>query len=146
MENLEMGAFTEAGWRNWKEMLLGAEAEVGLQEAVTRNLAAGAAILRVMPAGFNLLPMRAPVENSAEVLASPAFSEMLDALEGDYDFILVDSPPLLHCGTVGLLVSLTDTAVLVVESGKTSPSQMARAIAPLNPQGLSGVLLNRTRQ
>jgi Mrp family chromosome partitioning ATPase len=126
--------------------LLGAECETGLHEAISGEMSAGAAIIKILPQGFNILPLRAPIENAAGPLSSTHFAEMLDALEPNYDFILFDSPPLLKSGAIDLLVKLTDTAVLVIHSGKTTPSQLARAIAPMTPEGVSCVLLNRVEQ
>lgn len=126
--------------------LLGAECEIGLHEAISGEMPVGAAIIKILPYGFNLLPLRAPVENAAEPLSSALFAEMLEAVEPDYDFILFDSPPLLNSGAVDLLIRLTDTAVLVIQSGKTTASQLARAIAPMTPEGVSCVLLNRVEQ
>src|SRR5262249_5597863 len=70
--------------------LLGVDAEIGLAEAIAKGLPPGQAMVRLQPVGFNLLPTRAQVENSAELLASPVFEAMLQMLRPDYDFILFD--------------------------------------------------------
>jgi Mrp family chromosome partitioning ATPase len=123
--------------------LLGIDAETGLAEAITKDLAPRQAMVRLQPIGFDLLPTRAQVENSAELLASPVFDAMLQALRPDYDFILFDSAPLLAVADASLLELHTDATLLVVRPGVVSTSQMARAIAPLNEQRLLGAVLNR---
>src|SRR5215475_14882913 len=123
--------------------LLGVEAETGLAEAIAIGFPIGQAMIRVQPVGFDLLPTRAQVENSMELLASPVFEAMIQMLKPDYDFILFDSAPLLAVSDVSLLELHTDATLMVIRPGYTSVSQMARAIASLNEKRLFGAVLNR---
>lgn len=122
---------------------LGLSAEVGLADALTNGLPAGAAVIRVQPFGFDLLPTREQAKNPAELLSSSSFKEMLELLDPDYDLLLFDSPPLLTVADSGLLVRQTDTTVLVIRSGKTSSGQIGKAIAPLTQEKILGVVINR---
>ncbi|HZM86278.1 MAG TPA: CpsD/CapB family tyrosine-protein kinase [Blastocatellia bacterium] len=122
---------------------LGLSVDVGLSDALKKGLPAGSAVVRVQPFGFDLLPTREQVKNSAELLSSASFGEMLEQLEPDYDFILLDSPPLLAVADSSLLIRHTDVAVLVIRSGKTTSGQIGRAVAPLVPEKILGVVLNR---
>src|SRR5262249_30297839 len=123
--------------------LLGVDAEAGLAEVIAKGLPAGQAMIRLQPVGFNLLPTRAQVENSAELLASPGFEAMIQMLKPDYDFILFDSPPLLAAADAILLELHTDATLMVIRPGYTTTSQMARAVASLNEKRLFGTVLNR---
>jgi Mrp family chromosome partitioning ATPase len=123
--------------------LLGIEAGTDIAEAVTHQLSASAATIRVMPYGFHVLPLRERVENSAEILASPVLREMLDDCEADYDFMIFDSSPLLDSKDANLLMKLTHATVMVVRPGKTNASHLSRAIAPLPEDNVFGVVLNR---
>jgi capsular exopolysaccharide synthesis family protein len=123
--------------------LLGLSAEVGLNDALSKGLSIGSAVIRIQPFGFNLLPTREQVKNPAELLSSFSFTEMLELLEPDYDFILFDSPPLLRVADSSLLIRHTHATVLVIRSGKTSSGEVGRAIAPLAPEKILGVVLNR---
>ncbi|MGH9853581.1 MAG: tyrosine-protein kinase family protein [Blastocatellia bacterium] len=123
--------------------LLGVDVEIGLAEAIAKGLPVGQAMVRLQPIGFNLLPTRAQVENSAELLASPVFEAMIRMLRPDYDFILFDSAPLLAVADASLLELQTDATLLVIRPGYTSTSQMAKAVALLNEERLLGAVLNR---
>jgi Mrp family chromosome partitioning ATPase len=123
--------------------LLGIEADTDIAEAVTHNLSATSATINVMPYGFHVLPLRERVENSAEILASPALREMLNDCEADYDFMIFDSSPLLDSKDANLLMKLTHATVMVVRPGKTNASHLSRAIAPLPEDNVFGVVLNR---
>jgi Mrp family chromosome partitioning ATPase len=122
---------------------LGVDAEVGLSDALSQGLSAGSALVRIQPFGFDLLPTREQVANPAELLSSLPFTEMLEHLEPDYDFILFDSPPLLTVADSSLLLRHTQATVLVIRSGKTSSGQIGKAVSRLAPEKLLGVVLNR---
>lgn len=99
--------------------------------------------MRIAPADFHILPTRGQVENSAELLASPAFSRMLNLLDTCYDFILFDSAPLLASADAKLLGLHTHATLLVVRPGNTSTLEMGKSIALLNEETLFGVVMNR---
>ncbi|MFN0111093.1 MAG: tyrosine-protein kinase family protein, partial [Blastocatellia bacterium] len=123
--------------------LLGIESQIGLAEAYGRNLPPGAAITKILPNGFHILPTRERVDNAVEILASSVFQEMLEVLDPNYDFILFDSPPLLDRADCSLLIRLVDTALVVVRQGITKSSQMAKAIEQLSEEDIFGIVLNR---
>ena len=123
--------------------LLGARCRVGLQEALAQRPGIAAAVARITPYGFNILPVLRPVENPLEILAAPDFWKTLQMFDQDYDFVLFDSTPLLAAGDSNLLVRYTDTTLLVVRPGATTSTEMARAIAPFAQEDLLGVVINR---
>jgi capsular exopolysaccharide synthesis family protein len=123
--------------------LLGIDSATGLAEAVTKGLAPSKAMVWLQPIGFNLIPTCAQVDNSAELLASPLFDVMLRTLSPEFDFILFDSAPLLAAADARLLELHTDATLLVIRQGRTSASQMAKAVALLNEERLLGAILNR---
>jgi len=124
---------------------LGLTTDIGMVEAFSGRLPAGAAVMRVQPFGFNVLPCRKRVDNPVELLAAPGFWKMLQQFDADHDFILFDSSPLLEMGDVSLLAKFTDTTLMVVQSGALTTAEMARAIAPFTADDLLGVVLNRMK-
>jgi Mrp family chromosome partitioning ATPase len=124
---------------------LGIDCEMGMAEAFRGGLSPGAAVLRILPYGFNVLPTSKRVENPVEMLAAPSFWKMLQTFDLDHDFILFDSSPLLTMGDSSLLVRFTDTTLLVVRQGHTSSSQMAKAVSLFSREDILGVIINRAR-
>jgi Mrp family chromosome partitioning ATPase len=122
---------------------LGLHSEIGMYEAFDQGLPPSALAVSIRPYGFNVLPTTRPIENPAELLAMPGFWKMLQAFDGDHDFILFDSSPLTTGGDSSLLVRFTDATLLVVRSGHTSSAQMAKAMAPFAPEDILGVVINR---
>jgi capsular exopolysaccharide synthesis family protein len=123
--------------------LLGLNAEIGLTDALSQGLAAGAALIRVQPFGFDLLPVREQVKSAADLLSSLSFERFLELFDPDYDFILFDSSPLLTVADSSLLIRQTDATVLVIRSGKTTSGEIGRAISRLSQEKILGVVLNR---
>jgi len=126
--------------------MLALEADIGLSEISNAEVRPGDGAIKVMPYGLTVIPMRAPVENSAELLGDARFRSLLNEFEPDYDFILLDSGPLLHSADAALLARLTDRVILVIAAGSITSSQLGRAISALNREQLLGVVLNRFEQ
>ncbi len=92
--------------RGLTTVLLG---EATLDEAIKSTEVPG---LFVLPAGPN-------PPNPAELLLTDAFKNLLTQLEGKFDRILLDSPPLLAVSDPVVLARLSDGVLLVVQSGQT---------------------------
>jgi Mrp family chromosome partitioning ATPase len=123
--------------------LLGLESEIGLAEAVALGLRPEEAIIRVLPANFHVLLTRGQVDNSAELLVSPNFEQLLSGLDACYDFILFDSAPLLKSADASLLCLLTSATLLVSRPGATSTEEMRKSISLLNEETFFGVVMNQ---
>src|SRR6266403_2124889 len=80
---------------------------------------------------FDFLPSstRMKPSNSSDILNSPAMKEMLRAAKGDYDYVLVDLPPILPVVDVKAVAHLFDAFVLVVEWGSTSTDEILKAVS-----------------
>jgi Mrp family chromosome partitioning ATPase len=95
---------------------------------------------------LDLLPLderqaRAGVLSIAEVRAA------LEAVSEGYDWIVVDSPPVLDSPDAAPLSSLVDGAVVVVQAGRTKRPVLARAVELIRKSGghVLGSVLNRRR-
>jgi capsular exopolysaccharide synthesis family protein len=126
--------------------LLGINCEAGMAEAFFGRIEPAAAAIRVQPYGFNILPASKRIENPVELLGAPGFWKMMQMFDAGYDFVLFDSSPFLAMGDASLLVRFMDTTLLVVQQGRTSSSQMAKAISPFSQEDLLGVVINRAQK
>jgi polysaccharide biosynthesis transport protein len=121
--------------------LLGAAAEVGVTEAVARELTLESSVTRLAPPGFFVLPGRERRDDSLDVLGSAAFRALADEAGSGFDFVLFDTPPLLARPDAALLAPYADGALLVID--RTRPESAARAVSFLRKADLLGVVLNR---
>ncbi len=88
---------------------------------------------------------RIKASNSSDILNSPSMKQMLKAAKNDYDYVLVDLPPILPVVDVKAVAHLFDAFVLVVEWGSTSTDEILKAVAasPTLSERLLGAVLNK---
>lgn len=98
--------------------------------------------------GLFLMPAGTPTENASELLTSPALSALLHQLRTDFDYVFIDSPPVLVSADANLLTPLVDGFLIVVRLASTSKAKVAAAIDQLRSgrSKLLGVLLNGSEQ
>jgi polysaccharide biosynthesis transport protein len=85
-----------------------------------------------------------PPPNPAELLASPQMRDLLQELRGQYDHIVIDTPPTLSVTDAVVLSPRADAIVLVIRSGQTTKQALRRSrdlLMQVNAK-VSGVLLN----
>jgi succinoglycan biosynthesis transport protein ExoP len=96
---------------------------------------------------FDFLPSATRIKptNSSDVLNSPAMKEMLRAAKSNYDYVLVDLPPILPVVDVKAAAHLFEAFVLVVEWGSTSTDEIVKAVnaSPILSERLLGAVLNK---
>jgi succinoglycan biosynthesis transport protein ExoP len=101
----------------------------------------------VMPSGVENLDalVCGPVPpNPAELLSSDRMRAMLEEARGEYQFVVVDSPPLLNVSDSRILATLVEGVILVVKGGATPRelAQRAQSYAEDVGANLIGVVLN----
>jgi polysaccharide biosynthesis transport protein len=124
---------------------LGMGPRSGLSNVLTGSitLQQAIAVSTVLP-NLHILPAGTPPPNPAELLASNNMKEVLDELRGQYDHIVVDTPPTLSVTDAVVLSPRADAIVLVIRSGQTTKQSLRRArdvLTQVNAR-VSGVLLN----
>ncbi len=96
-----------------------------------------------VPGLFALLCGPLPV-NPAELLSSDRMRALLQEAATEYNFVILDSPPLLKVADARILASAVDTTILVVKGGDTPRQvvQYAESQARAAGANLMGVVLN----
>lgn len=69
--------------------------------------------------------------NPGQLVESDAMATLLIEAEDSYDYVVVDSPPLLPVMDAAVLARLTGGALIVVRAGKTTRQSLARAVGNL---------------
>jgi polysaccharide biosynthesis transport protein len=96
---------------------------------------------------FDFLPAstRVRTSNSSDVLTSAAMKDMLKSASAEYDYILVDLPPILPVVDVKASAGLFNAFVLIIEWGTTAGDEIVKAVdtSPLLSERLLGVVLNK---
>ncbi len=77
--------------------------------------------------------------NPVELLASEKMGNLIDRLRASFDFILVDTPPLLAVSDAIVLGPRLDGAILVVRGGKTPREILKQAREKLEKHKIKGI-------
>jgi capsular exopolysaccharide synthesis family protein len=98
--------------------------------------------------GIGILTAGPIVDDSAELLGTERMRDVIETLQGIYDYVIIDSPPINFFTDAVLISSLVDRAVLVVDSNKTSRETVKRTSQLLRDAGAPtlGIILNNVRE
>lgn len=126
----------------------GVEGAVGLTTVLVGEVGFDAAKLNRPGTTLDILPSGLIPPNPAEILTSDAMKNLLDEATARYDFVIVDSPPVLSVADANLLAPFMDGAIIVVDAKKTRRSPLAHAVSSLEAAGgrIIGVVLNKVRR
>ena len=72
------------------------------------------------------LPCGALTPDSAALLASSALRERMTELRSEFDYVIIDAPPLIHYADAIALSRVADGLILVVEAGSTRRDENER--------------------
>ncbi len=83
--------------------------------------------------------------NPSELLEDPAFGELMKRVRTEYDFVLLDTPPIMTVIDAAVIAKESDGAVLVIESGRVSYKAAQKALDQLRKSDCKvlGAVLNK---
>jgi capsular exopolysaccharide synthesis family protein len=126
--------------------LFGTTDEVGLASVISETLEYQDAIQETGIPNLWLLPRGSVLPDAAELLTSPRFSELIAAVREQYDYVLVDSAPLLAVTDPCITATRVDGVLLTIRVSQNDRQQALRAKAILSSLGVNllGVVVNAT--
>ena len=85
--------------------------------------------------------------NPCELLESDIFSGFLNNAKEKYDYIIIDSPPILPIADTQVIMNKVDGVILVVRNDKTTKSNLVKVkkIMEVSNTKLLGAVLNRDK-
>lgn len=99
----------------------------GLSGFLTNGLSVKQALVRNSIENLVVVPSGDATHNPASLLGSQKFRVLLTELRNHFDYILVDSPPILPVADAGILGRDTDGLLMVIQTGRTPKSVIAHA-------------------
>ena len=125
--------------------IFGMSPEPGLSNVLVGNAKASDAVRRTTIPNLWLLPSGKLPPNPAELLGSARFQEFIGSLDEHFDWVIIDSPPVMAVTDPGVLAHVATGVVFVVGSEMTSKWTARAALAQLDaarPNYL-GAILNK---
>jgi succinoglycan biosynthesis transport protein ExoP len=94
--------------------------------------------------GLYVLPGGSEPANISRLLHSTHLDRLIEMARAEYDFVLIDSPPMMGMADARLLSRNADGVILISRAGETSPEQLGEARERLADDGtpVIGTILN----
>ncbi len=121
---------------------------VGLVSILAENLAPDRAILKTDVPNLFVVPSGPSSPNPSGLLASDAMSGFLEMASVNFDYLVLDTPPVAPVADALVLGNQTDGVVLCIQGGKTPRDQVARVRDRLllSNVRILGVVINNTTE
>lgn len=116
----------------------------GLSRVLSGELSFEDCVCREVAKGTDLLPSGSLPPNPSELLGSETMANLLDKLAKEYDYILIDTPPLAVVSDSLVLCEKAAGIVLVTRQGQTTYDELRSSIESIkNVNGnLLGVIIS----
>jgi len=114
----------------------------GLNDWLRGEFGPFADIFHLEKAGLWLLPAGNAVSNPIELLQSQKLSSVMEQLSAWFDWIIIDSPPVLPLADTSVWMRLADGILLVTRQGTTEKQQLQNGIKALDSKKVLGAIVN----
>jgi protein-tyrosine kinase len=99
-------------------------------------------VLRQVSPTLSVLPAGRPTTDPMAALTSERMRHLIDEAKEAFDWVIIDTPPLMLLPDAHLLTTLVDGAVLVVKAAATPHEMVKRSAEILGRNKIIGVVLN----
>jgi capsular exopolysaccharide synthesis family protein len=93
---------------------------------------------------LTLITAGRPDPDPMKVLVSQKMKRVITEAATKFHWVIIDTPPVGLLTDASLFSAMVDTAVLVVQAGRTPHADIERAVRALGRERIFGVVLNRT--
>jgi succinoglycan biosynthesis transport protein ExoP len=91
---------------------------------------------------LTVLPVVRRIQNSTSLLSSQRMRDLFGVLREQYDFILIDAPPILPLSDMNIFEKVVDGIIMVVRAESTSKDAVMRALNTMGTDKVLGIVLN----
>jgi protein-tyrosine kinase len=102
-------------------------------------------VRRIEGTNLYFMPAGTQVKNPLELLNMRHVKHMIDAFRKIFNWVILDTPPLLFSADANLLATLTDGTLIVVRIGSTTYDTVIRAMQSLCENNVLGIIANGAR-
>ena len=121
--------------------MLRIETSCGLADGLDPSAEKQIVVRQVTPT-LALLPAGRPMADPMASLVSERMRQLIDEAREIFDWIIIDTPPLVLLPDANLLASIVDAALLVVKAESTPHAMVKRAMDAIGRSRVLGVVLN----
>lgn len=114
----------------------------GLCEWLESQFDPTASIYHLEEPNLWILPAGTAPSNALELLQSGRLSTLMDRLAAWFDWIIIDSPPVLPLADTSVWMRLADGILLTTRQGSTQKQKLMRGLEAIEPKKLIGAVVN----
>jgi len=126
--------------------LFGVDRSPGITDYLVGRVPLHEAMRKVAGTNLYIMPAGEAVINPLELLNLREVKHMLDRLPTLFNWIILDSPPLLFAADANLLSTMCHGTLLVVRIGHTTIDSVTRAMQSLCNNNVLGIVVNAARR
>lgn len=114
----------------------------GLNDALKTSADARCELFQISP-NLSVLTAGRPNPDPISGLTSPRMARLVGAAAQEFDWVIIDTPPVGLLPDANLLAGMVDAVVMIVAAGRTPYRMLHRAVEALGRDRIFGVVLNR---
>lgn len=124
------------------DKLFGLKGAAGLTDYLLGKARIQDILYRIADTNLHVITAGESVQNPLELLNLGGCGALLEALRDHFDWVILDSPPLLFAADGNLLSTMADGTILVVRIGTTTYDSVTRALQSLCENNVLGIVVN----
>jgi len=114
----------------------------GLSECLRGERDLSEVVYKLNGSGLFLLPAGRPPENPLDLMQSGRLPELLEQLGKFFDWIIIDTPPVIPVADTAFWMKLADGVLVVIREGVSEKKTVERALDSFDSATLLGVVVN----
>lgn len=122
---------------------LGLRPRKGLVNLLNSETEVGSVVMETFIPRLSILPAGEKPKNACELLTSKKLGEIVATLKSQFDFVIIDTPPVLAFSETVPICKQADGVILVIEVNRTKKRPVRRALELLQDCNVLGFVMNK---
>jgi capsular exopolysaccharide synthesis family protein len=131
--------------RPTQSKIFGISNKPGICEWLNGDRTLTSSMYRLERPGIWIFPAGSGIGNALEMLQSGGATPRMEQVMNWFDWVVIDSPPILPMADTSVWTNLADGILIVTRQGITQKRQLKRGLEALGTQKLIGAVLNSSR-